>query len=62
MLLPSAHQGKDGSGPWERVRHVCPDLSEGNQIIGNGRENVRTAEFHRLNGSEFPAGGHRRMA
>ena len=56
----SGHVGSDGSYPWDRVLRECPQLTDGNENLVAGPDNVRDAVIMLLIDDNIQGRGHRR--
>jgi uncharacterized protein YkwD len=55
-----AHEGSDGSDPWDRILKKCTDLQMGNEnLAGNAAENPRVPVMELLIDDGIPGYGHR---
>ena len=56
----TGHMGSDNSWPWDRVLRECPALSDGNENLVGGPDNVRRSVMLLLVDDGIPNRGHRK--
>lgn len=56
----TGHMGSDNSWPWDRVLRECPSLSDGNENLVGGPDNIRRSVMLLLVDDGIPNRGHRK--
>lgn len=54
------HRGSDDSWPWDRILRTCDNMSEGNENLVGGPEDIRRAVMLLLVDEGIPSRGHRK--